>query len=189
MDRREALRRMSLLFGGTIIGSQLFLEGCSRAASPQVAQLFTAENIDFLGNIAETILPKTATPGAKEAGVGSLIPVIVRDCYAEDTQQIFLAGLLSIDALAKEKHGIDFQTLKQGDRTELLQGIDQERAAYDKTKTAEMPVHYFTLLRQLTMLGFFSSELGATESLRYVAIPGKYDGDLPYKKGDRAWAI
>jgi len=78
--------------------------------------------------------------------------------------------------------------LKQGDRTELLRAIDQERAAYDKTKTAEMPVHYFTLLRQLTMLGFFSSELGATESLRYVAIPGKYDGDLPYKKGDRAWA-
>jgi len=131
MDRREALRRMSLLFGGTIIGSQLFLEGCSRAASPQVAQLFTAENIDFLGNIAETILPKTATPGAKEAGVGSVIPVIVRDCYAEDTQQIFLAGLLSIDALAKEKHGIDFQTLKQGDRTELLRAIDQERAAYE----------------------------------------------------------
>jgi len=182
------IRRMSLLFGGVVVGSQLFLEGCSRSASSEVKVLFNPENIDFLGNIAETILPKTETPGAKEAGVGSFIPVMVRDCYSPNEQQIFLEGLQKINAAAKEKHGVDFQSLNAEQRTAVLQEIDNERKKYDGFKDGDMPVHYFTMVRQLTMLGFFSSELGATEALRYVAIPGKYDGNLSYKKGDRAWA-
>ena len=48
--------------------------------------------------------------------------------------------------------------------------------------------HYFTLMKQLTLFSFFTSEVGATKALRYVSIPGRYDGDMPYQKGDRAWA-
>jgi len=182
------IRRMSLLFGGVVVGSQLFLEGCTRSASSEVQVLFSPEHIDFLGNIAETILPKTKTPGAKEAGVGAFIPVMVRDCYAPNEQKIFLEGLQKVDATAKEKFGADFQSLTAEQRTVILQEIDNERKKYDGFKDEDMPVHYFTLLRQLTMLGFFSSELGATEALRYITIPGKYNGNLDYKKGDRAWA-
>ena len=57
-----------------------------------------------------------------------------------------------------------------------------------ETKTAEQPTHYFTMIKQLTLWGYFSSEIGATQALRYVAIPGKYEGCVPYKKGDKAWA-
>lgn len=90
-------------------------------------------------------------------------------------------------------------------RQELLLQLDNEAREYDKKITVEeqqqrdqakremkefepSPSHYYTMMKQLTLLGFFTSEVGATKALRHVAVPGKYDGALPYKKGDRAWA-
>ncbi|MDP5040007.1 MAG: gluconate 2-dehydrogenase subunit 3 family protein, partial [Paraglaciecola sp.] len=57
----------------------------------------------------------------------------------------------------------------------------------DRDENAATP-HFFTLIKQLTLFSFFTSKLGATEVLRFEAIPGKYNGELDYKKGDRAWA-
>lgn len=92
MNRREALRRVAFIVGGTVIGANLFLEGCTRPASKDVAALFEQESTDFLGELAEAILPETSTPGAKAAGVGEFIPVMIRDCYDENDQNAFLKG-------------------------------------------------------------------------------------------------
>ena len=73
-------------------------------------------------------------------------------------------------------------------RKALLTEIDKEANAYNKSKKPEDPAHYFSLMKQLTLLGYFSSEIGATQALRYVAVPGRYEGCIPYKKGDKAWA-
>jgi hypothetical protein len=59
---------------------------------------------------------------------------------------------------------------------------------YNETKKEADPNHYFGMMKQLTLLGYFTSEIGATQALRYIAIPGKYEGCVPYKKGDKAWA-
>jgi hypothetical protein len=48
-------------------------------------------------------------------------------------------------------------------------------------------VHYFSMLKQQVLFCFFTSQTGATKVLRHVSIPGRYDGDFPYKKGDKAW--
>ncbi len=66
MNRREALTRVAWIMGGTVIGAKLFLEGCTQPASKEVADLFQEDQINYLGDIAETILPKTSTPGAKK---------------------------------------------------------------------------------------------------------------------------
>src|SRR5690606_42036432 len=87
MNRREAISRVALLFGGAVIGGQLFLEGCTRPATNDVAGLFDSSTIDLLGDVADTILPATKTPGAKEAGVGEFIPIMVRDTYTEEDQK------------------------------------------------------------------------------------------------------
>ena len=58
----------------------------------------------------------------------------------------------------------------------------------NKNKKKDDPVHYFLMLKQLTILGYFTSETGASQALNYIAVPGKYDGSYPYKKGDKAWA-
>jgi len=189
MNRREALARVAWIMGGAVVGANLFLEGCTRKAVNGVEGLFEPDMVDFLGNIADTILPPTSTPGAKEAGVGEFIPVMVRDCYTEEDQKVFLDGLNELDRAANEKLGRKFQELSAGERTELLIGVDKEAKTYQAAKTEEDPNHYFHLFKQLTLLGYFTSELGATKALRYVQVPGKYDGDYPYKKGDKAWAI
>ncbi|MCX6949827.1 MAG: gluconate 2-dehydrogenase subunit 3 family protein, partial [Opitutae bacterium] len=58
---------------------------------------------------------------------------------------------------------------------------------YSKENSAEAPPHYFKLYKQLTLLGYFTSEIGATQALRYLEVPGAYRGNDPYRKGDRAW--
>ena len=63
--------------------------------------------------------------------------------------------------------------------------FDQEAQKVSDEKRNQ--VHFFTMLNQLTVWGFFSSEPGATQALRYVPIPGRYEGCIPYKEGDGAW--
>lgn len=188
MNRREALARVAWIMGGAVVGANLFLEGCTRTATKNVEGLFEPATVDLLGDIADTILPPTGSPGAKEAGVGEFIPVMVRDCYTADQQKAVVEGLAKLDDASTDKFGRKFQELNAGERTELLNEIDKEAKEYQRTKTEEQADHYFHLIKQLTLLGFFTSELGATKALRYVQIPGRYDGNYPYKKGDKAWA-
>jgi len=74
------------------------------------------------------------------------------------------------------------------ERTSFLSTLDTEQKAYTEKKSTEDPSHYFRMMKELTLLGFFTSEVGAKKALKYVETPGSYNGDLPYKKGDRAWA-
>lgn len=188
MNRREAINRVAWIMGGTVIGANLLLEGCTRTATPTVEGLFDPSMMDYIGDIAETILPETSSPGAKEAGVGEFIPVMVKDCYTAEDQEVFVKGLSEIDERASKEYGRKFQELDAGERTALLNTIDREAKEYHSSKKPDEPNHYFHLFKQLTLLGFFSSELGATKALRYVQIPGRYDGEYPYQKGDKAWA-
>ncbi len=188
MNRREAINRVALIFGGTIIGGQLFLEGCTRPATKEVASLFEKTQTDFLGDIADTILPATKTPGAKEAGVGEFMPIMVRDCYTEQDQKTFMEGLTKLEETSNTKYSKNFQQLSAEERTALLIDLDKEQQEYHRNKKEDEPNHYFRMIKELTMLGYFTSELGTTKALRYNPIPGRYDGNIPYTKGDKAWA-
>lgn len=179
MNRREALSSVALLLGGTILGSQAFLSGCKSATSD--ALTFTKEDIAFLNEVAETILPKTNTPGAKEANVGEFMTVIVKDCYKPEEAKVFMEGMVALK-------GKSFMDKTPEERTKLLTELDAEAKAFqEKKKPEEMP-HYFRMMKELTLWGFFTSEVGATKVLRYVAVPGKFEGCVDYKKGDKAWA-
>lgn len=190
MNRREALNMVAMLMGGTIVGGTVFLEGCKTADKKAVAALpLTPEQIAFLDEVAETIIPATDTPGAKAAKVGEFMHVMVTDCYDEKDQAIFIEGFGKLDEASETKFKSDFMKLNAEQRKELLTGIDKEARDYASKKKKEDPNHYFTLMKQLTLLGYFSSEVGATQALRYVAVPGKYEGCIDYKKGDKAWAL
>jgi hypothetical protein len=73
-------------------------------------------------------------------------------------------------------------------RKEVLSALDKEQKDYNANKKNGDPNHYFSLMKQLTLLGYFTSEIGATQALRYVAVPGKYEGCIPIQKGNKAWA-
>lgn len=190
MNRREALSRVALIMGGTIVGANIFLEGC-RPADKQAAQIaeFTQEDISYLDEISETIIPATSTPGAKAAKVGAFMTVMVKDCYVEKDQRIFREGMEKINDASSKKFEKEFMLLTPQQRHELLVQIDNEQKEYGKNKKNDDPNHYFRLMKELTLLGYFTSEAGATQALRYVESPGRYDGCVPYKKGDKAWAL
>lgn len=181
MNRRKLLALITAATGTAMIGSTGLLSGCTTSSSQAK---FSAENIALLDEIAETILPRTTTPGAKDAKVGEFMNVYVTDCYTLDERAIFHKGLLSLEAQCRKTYGRSFMALQLAERTAFINQLDQEARA----QVASGGIHYFTMIKQLTLLGFFTSEVGSTQVLRYMPIPGHYDGALAYKPGDRTWA-
>ncbi|WP_164274321.1 gluconate 2-dehydrogenase subunit 3 family protein [Stenotrophomonas sp. B1-1] len=189
MDRRELLKMIVAATGAAMVGLPALASGKLPAAAAGVP--FTDAEIATLDEIAETILPRTQTPGAKDAATGAFMARFVTDCYTARQQATFRAGLADIEKRA----GGSFVALAPEARTGLLRTLDAEarRRAVEvsETGTAEtakaMP-HPFTMIKQLAIFGFFTSKQGATEVLKYVAVPGRYDGDMAYAPGTPAWA-
>ena len=209
MERREAVKYISILLGGTLVGAEAFLSGCkSNTVKPGE---WSAEDIAYLNEVGETILPQTSTPGAKAANVGQFMTVMVNDCYEEGDQKAFREGMDKLNQQSTKTYNKSFMNISADQRKELLISLDKEAKDYQKKvsdfnkgesqkekeeiakgnndyKKQRMSPHYFSLMKQLTLLGYFTSEVGATKALRYVPVPGRYDGCLPYKKGDKAFA-
>ena len=141
--------------------------------------------------MAETILPATKSPGAKAAKVGQFMTVIVNDCYDEKDQQTFHEGISKLNEACKKMFEEKFMKLSQDKRHDLLLSLDKEAKEYqnkknktsDKEKAAQD--HYFTMMKQLTLWGFFTSEIGIKQALSYVPVPGRFDACIDYKKGDK----
>lgn len=208
MDRREAVKYISVLLGGTIIGANAFVTGCRTKSG--TTQEWTEDDISYLNEIGETILPQTSTPGAKAANVGAFMTVMVSDCYEEGDQKVFREGMKQLDENANAKYGSSFLKLSIQQRHDLLVVLDKEARDYQKKVSdfnqnenekereeisrgnlkynkSHMAPHYFTMMKQLTMLGFFTSKVGMNEALHYVPVPGRFEGCVPYKKGGPLW--
>lgn len=188
MNRRELIKMIALASGTAVIGGEFLLSGCKNEKAGN-GFLLTAGNISFLDEVGETIIPKTNTPGAKDAEVGKFMALIVADCYEEKDQKVFKEGIDKIDATASKKFSTSFLNLSKEQKEQLLTEIDAEAKTYQKNKKPEASSHYYTMMKQLTLFGFFTSKPGATEALRYVAIPGRWEGCVPYTKGEKAWAV
>lgn len=189
MERRDLLKMIVAATGAALVGLPALAQG--QAPGTGAKHAFSAAEIGTLDEIAETILPRTRTPGAKDAATGGFMAQFVSDCYTAKQQATFRAGLADIDTRA----GGAFVALTPQARTELLRSLDAEarkRAVeVGETGTAdagEATPHYFTMIKQLAIFGYFTSKPGATEALQYVAVPGRYDGDLAYVPGTPAWA-
>lgn len=188
MNRREAVKYISILMGGTMVASTALINGC-RSSGKESSLIFSDADISFLDEIADTILPDTdRSPGAKAAGVGQFITVMVNDCYEEPDQQTFHKGMAQLNDDAKKKYNNDFVKMTPEQRLEMLIALDKEQKEYQAKKKNDEPPHYFKMMKELTLLGYYTSEIGCTKAMRYVERPGSYDGDVPYKKGDKAWA-
>ncbi|RXR07535.1 gluconate 2-dehydrogenase subunit 3 family protein [Pseudoxanthomonas composti] len=189
MERRELLKMIAAATGAALVGNPSLLFAQAQLPVPGANNSFSPTEVAKLDEIAEVILPKTSTPGAKDAGVGLFMAQYVTDCCTKEQQDIFRAGLADIDKRSKGS----FVALKPAARGDLLRTLDAEAktvAMKNKAGAADKqtPPHYFTMMKQLVLFSFFTSEVGATQVLRYEAVPGRYDGDMPYEKGTPAWA-
>ena len=185
MNRREALTATATLLGVTITGANIFLSGCT-PPEKKISSL-TDMDTNLLDEIGETILPASpSSPGAKAARIGEFMKMMVADCYSEAEQITFVQGIQKINDLSIEKYSKLFLKLDQAEKLGLLTELDAQAKAYSNSKSEEDSNHYFSMIKQLTLWGYFTSEPGATKALRYVPIPGRYEGCIDYDGGS-AW--
>lgn len=193
MNRRELLQRSSLILGGTLMGADSLLAKNidwdamdDDLLTSKGYGMFTKQQIKLMNEIADTIIPDTDVPGAKAAKTGQFMAVIVNDCYEPDEQKRFMEGLAKIDEGSKQKNKKTFVKCSPMQRHEFLVALDNEQKAYQKNKKKEDVDHYFKVLKDLSLWGYFTSEIGATKAQRFLEVPGRY-GTIDYKKGDRSW--
>ena len=135
------------------------------------------------------------------AHIGQFMKTIVNDCYDEDDQKTFHEGIKKLNDACDKMHGHTFMDATPAQRTQLLSSLDKEAKDFqkqrsEKNKTAkekdknakDLPNHYFTLMKQLTLWGYFTSKEGMTQALRFNPVPGRYEGCIDYKKGDKIFA-
>ena len=186
MERRELLKKIALLTGAVVVGGEFLLTGCKNNVAGPLS--LSSAQLNLLDEIAETIIPATNTPGAKAAQVGKFMEVMVADCYTTAEQKVFTEGLKAIDSFSKKIAAKDFMGATPAERITILTSLEKEAKQYNQEKKEGAPAHYYTMMKQLTLWGFFTSETGMTETLRHNPIPGKYQGDVPYTKGEKAWS-
>jgi hypothetical protein len=193
IDRREVLRRVTLMLGGMALvgGGSLWTAACTTAdadrAQGPIGE-FTSDDIALLDEIAETILPATGTPGAKAARVGAFMALMVTDTYPPEQRALFRKGMVSIDDASRLEHGHGFRDATVEERLTIIEAEDQAQYAFMRKKEPSQPPHFFRMMKELALLGFFTSEIGYTQVMRYEETPGRFDPCVPYTPGATIWA-
>lgn len=196
IDRREALRRTALLLGGALSAPAIagVLAGCDdrrAGTSDWKPRAFSSSQGEMLATIAEQIIPATNTPGARDVGVHRFIDVMMADYYGAAEREQFVAGLSDLDARARRAHAHAFLRCSDSEQRALITALDTEAFAPPATPTVPPPrplPPWFRTMKELTLLGYYTSEAGATKELRYEGVPGKYEGCIPFARVGRTWA-
>ena len=191
IGRREALRRTAMLLGGVLSAPAIagVLAGCDSRSAADGAwspRALTTEQGELVATIAEHILPETDTPGARAAGVHVFIDKMLADHYPAQERQRVLDGLADVDARARRDCGRAFLECGAEEQRTVLARIDQEAFA---AVPGRREVPYFRTLKELTLLGYYTSEIGATQELRHVAVPERFEGCVPFTQIGRTWAV
>lgn len=193
MDRREALKRTAWIMGGVVSAPAIMgvLKGCAAKPTIDWKPVFLSQDQGILvSEVAEIIIPKTDTPGAKDTGVPGFIDLILKDVYSKEDQDRYLEGLKAFDDEAKKEYGSAFLDLDEGQRAAYVKKA-HDAAVEAEHATSPAPKRPFILMtKELTMLGFFTSEPGATKVLQYIAVPGAYKGCIPLSEAGngKTWA-
>jgi gluconate 2-dehydrogenase gamma chain len=192
MDRREALKRTAWIMGGAVSAPAIMgiLKGCAAKPTIDWTPVFLSSDQGALvSQVAEIIIPKTDTPGAKDVGVPGFIDQIVSECFPKEDQDKFLAELKAFDDEAKKEYGDPFIELDAEQQAAFVKKLHD--AAVNAEETGAPPQRPFILtLKELTMLGYFTSEPGATQVLQYNPVPGAYKGCVPLGEAGngKTWA-
>lgn len=193
MDRREALKRTAWIMGGVVSAPAIMgvLKGCAAKPSIDWKPVFLSEDQGILvSQVAEIIIPKTDTPGAKDTGVPGFIDLMLKDVYSKEDQDHYLASLKAFDEDANKEYGDPFIELDPEQQAAFVKKTHDAAVEAEKN-TKPAPKRPFILMtKELTMLGFFTSEAGATQVLQYVPVPGSYKGCIPLSEAGngKTWA-
>jgi hypothetical protein len=188
IGRREALRRAALLLGGALSAPAIagVLAGCDSRSTDGKWRALTSEQGELVATIVDHIIPETDTPGARAARVHVFIDKMLAGHYGDEDRKRVLDGLENLHARAERECGHAFIRCTADEQRALLTRVDQEAFA-EVTGRREVP--WFRTIKELTVLGYYTSEIGATQELRHVAVPERFDGCVPLTQIGRTWAV
>ncbi len=164
------------------------LSGCRAGPAPAAwtPQALTTGQVDLLGNLVDLIIPPTDTPGAKDAGVPVFIDKLLRDWVESEDRVRFQAGLAAVHEEMQETHGVAFHEATPEQQNALLTRLDREAIQAREEGGGTLP--FFATLKEWTLVGYYTSEIGAGRELQWLAAPGRYDADLPLEEVGPTWA-
>jgi hypothetical protein len=218
MNRRDAIQRVALLMGGVVSASAILgvLKGYAKEPGPDWKPLVLGkEDLAVVERVVDIILPRTDTPGALDVGVPAFVDTMLKEVYSKEARDHYLKGLRDFDAAAQQAHHTPFVKLEREQQKALVQrfqdaAIADERAVasqkqqdlVQKVRAAALLVQrtkpstvaykrsFILATKEVALLGFFTSQPGATQVLQYVATPGAYHGCLPVSQAGngKSWA-
>lgn len=175
MNRRALIKALS---SGTVvisIGGVSFVACQDDKFKPE---FFQSDSFHFLSDLSETMLPDCEeSPGAKIAGVASFLDRYIPVCKSPKFQSDIKA---TIEKLHKFSEGNNGGPLHRLSKVELKEQFGSFK---------KIDKEGFSELKSLILFAYFSSMEGMTKALSYIAVPGKYDGDILYENNQKAWAI
>lgn len=201
MKRRDLLKHASVMLGGafsmpTILAIGLREQNASAKATC-TDLIFTEDQRQIIAEVAEIIIPRTTTPGAKDADVPAFIVMMLRDCYRKAEHNSFMEGLhdlekggfLTLDDERKAKtlllvEARTVQLMKEYNAQQTKMGDNEDR---EQRNELVKGLPFWRLIKELTLLGYFTSEKGLKASFDYAPIPGKLE-TIKLKPGQRSYA-
>jgi hypothetical protein len=178
LQRRELLKRAAWLLGGAVSApaALAILQGCSAKEStdaPPALRVLTAAQYALVAELAETMIPRTETSGARDAGVPAFIDQALDAVYVKADQERFTAGLVAFGKSASDS-GKPFLERAPAERALLV-----KQALESALEADASPKPFILMARELTLLGYFTSRVGILDNMEYVPVPTAFQGCVP----------
>ncbi|WP_372638933.1 gluconate 2-dehydrogenase subunit 3 family protein [Fodinibius sp.] len=191
MDRREAIKQLAFLSGGALSLSTVagIMGGCTAengGGGSFTPQTLSDAQHELVIQLSERIIPATDTPGAKAARVNQYIDHMLTNWNTEEEKDHFLEGLGKVDELSNDQFDSNFVDLGEADQITLMEEL--EREAQDNPKPDSNLKPFFSMMKEFTVVGYYTSEIGASEELNSNIVPGHYNACMPYSEVGRAWS-
>lgn len=191
MHRRQALRLLASAATLPLLSREafsLFQAVHDQMPEQSVLKTLNPHQNDTVTTIAELIIPQTDTPGAKAARVNEFVDLILAEWYDEEERSTFLTGLADVDARTRDLYGKNFVQCGEKQQIEVLQALDDEVAAArseaDVRRRRSRPPekNFFFMMKQLTLVGFYTSQIGFEQELHGEIIPSRHASCVPLEE-------
>jgi hypothetical protein len=190
MNRRDAIFRVAGLMGASLTAPLMMGLANLEKLNPQTLPNYSIkeDHRKMIETIAEVIIPETSTPGAKAAKVPEFIIMMIEECYPQKDKERFYTGLNELNNISKSTLGKDFLNNSSEDQLKLLLSEEKAKGKVN-TESHQKEVPFIVMIKELTMFGYFTSEIGCTVANIYVPVPGRFDGCITIPKDHKAWAF
>ena len=183
MNRRELLKIMALTLGGAVALPESVFAKLAEPLDLTKLRFFSPAQRELVSAIAETIIPKTDTPGAVDAGVPEWIELLVQDCLDDTDQKIIMDGLVAVEKFSADLFGKSYALLSVAEKIEILTKL--EKTAIESGDRQAFIVRF----KELTKFTYVNSEVGGTQAFDFVLIPGRWDPAADFKPGQKTFAM